>query len=250
MQIVSWNVAGIRACFKKGLADFMKDSKSDVFCFQEVKASEEQIPEMLKSIGYYSYHSIAEKKGYSGVSTFTKAKPISVRKMGIEEFDNEGRVIALEFENFFLINTYFPNSSRDLTRLEFKIRFNKEFHQFCKELEMDKPVIVAADFNVAHKDIDIRNAKENEGNAGFTLEERQWFDGFLNGGYIDTFREFTKEGDHYTWWSQMPGVRQRNIGWRIDYFVISNSLKNNLKSSKILPSVMGSDHCPITMEIT
>lgn len=248
MQIVSWNVAGINACIKKGLFQFMQSQNADIYCFQEVKATAEKMPK-LPLLGYNGYHSIAEKKGYSGVTTYTRIEPISVRKMGVEEFDKEGRVIVLEFDSFFLANTYFPSSNRELSRLDFKLRFNAKFHDFCKELTKEKPVVIAADFNVAHKDIDIRNARQNDGSAGFTKEEREWFDSFLNDGYIDTFREFTSEPGHYTWWSQMSGVRARNIGWRIDYFVISGALRRKLKSSSILPTVMGSDHCPISLEI-
>jgi exodeoxyribonuclease III len=248
MEIVSWNVCGINACIKKGLTQFMQNQDADVYCFQEVKATEEKMPKFLL-LGYQGFHSIAGKKGYSGVSIYTKVKPISIQYMGIEEFDREGRVIVAEFEKFFLVNVYFPNSSRDLSRLPFKLKFNDEFVKLCKKLEKSKPVVACADFNVAHQDIDIRNVKENEGNAGFTKEERAWFGSFLEQGYLDTFREFTKEPNHYTWWSYMGNVRARNIGWRIDYFVISKGLRKDLKRSIILNEVMGSDHCPILVEM-
>ncbi|MFI5412450.1 MAG: exodeoxyribonuclease III [Candidatus Micrarchaeales archaeon] len=249
MEIVSWNVAGINAAIKKGLREFMQKQDADVYCFQEVKATQEKLPKFQLQ-GYKEFHSISEvKKGYSGVSIYTKVAPLSVQKMGIDDFDNEGRVIALEFESFFLVNTYFPSSNRELSRLPFKLKFNDAFLQFCKKLEKKKPVVIAADFNVAHKEIDIRNAKQNEGNAGYTKEEREWFDSFLSAGYIDTFREFTKEPDHYTWWSYLGDVRSRNIGWRIDYFVISEKLRKYLKKSIILKDVMGSDHCPILVEM-
>jgi exodeoxyribonuclease-3 len=248
MEIVSWNVCGINACIKKGLMQFMQKQDADIYCFQEVKATNEKMPK-FSLIGYDGFHSIAEKKGYSGVSIFTKIKPKSIRTIGIEEFDKEGRVIVAEFAKFFLVNAYFPNSGRDLSRLPFKIRFNEELLKFCKRLEKSKPIVLCADFNVAHKDVDIRNVEENEGNAGFTKEEREWFGNFLAQGYIDTFREFTKDPYHYTWWSYMGDARARNIGWRIDYFVIGQQLRNELKKSIILNEVMGSDHCPILVEM-
>ena len=199
---------------------------------------------------YSVLHSFAKKKGYSGVSVFTKVKPISViAGIGNEEFDNEGRVLTLEFENFYLVNAYFPHSHRKLIRLNFKLNFNKAFLKFCKNLERKKPVVVASDFNVAHKEVDLKNPKQNEKNAGFTIEEREWFDSFLKEGFIDTFREFVSDSGHFTWWTYRNNARSRNIGWRIDYFIISQGLKNHVKDSKILKDIFGSDHCPILLEI-
>jgi exodeoxyribonuclease III len=251
MKIISWNVAGIRSCFKKGLIDFMKKENADIYCFQEVKAQKEELPKELEKLKEYnSFHSFAEKKGYSGVSIYTKINPIKIiSRIGNPFFDREGRVIALEFTDFFLINVYFPHSSRKLIRLDFKLKFNSDFLRFCEHLNKIKPLIIASDFNVAHKEIDLKNPKQNEKNAGFTKEERNWFDAFLKEGFIDTFREFNKEGGNYTWWTYRNNARQRNIGWRIDYFIISNSLKNKLKNSIILKDVFGSDHCPIFLEI-
>ena len=250
MKIISWNVNGVNACLKKGLLEFMKSESANAYCFQEMKASEEKVPEELKALGYKEFHNIAKKKGYSGVSIYTNHEPINVlHGMGESRFDDEGRVLTLEFPNFFLTNVYFPHSSRDLKRLDFKLDFNNHFLKFCKNLEKTKPVIIASDFNVAHKAIDLRNPKQNEKNAGFTIQEREWFDSFLQQGFIDTFREFDKEGDNYTWWSYMHNAREKNIGWRIDYFIISHALKEEIKSSKILKDILGSDHCPIALEI-
>lgn len=248
MKIISWNVNGINACISKGLIEFMKKEDAEIYCFQEVKATKEKIPALLAS--YSGFHSYAKKKGYSGVSIFSKIKPISVIEgIGNEIFDTEGRVITLELDDFFLINAYFPHSHRELKRLDFKLQFNKEFLEFCKKLEKTKPIIVASDFNVAYTELDLTNPKSNQKNAGFTQEERSWFDGFLKEGFIDTYREFVKEGGHYTWWAYRNNARERNIGWRIDYFILSSKLKNRLKSSNILPRVFGSDHCPIILEI-
>lgn len=251
MKIISFNVAGINACVKKGLVELMKKEDADVYCFQEVKATKEKLPQELIALkDYSSYHSISEKKGYSGVSVFTKVNPLSViEQTGIEIFDKEGRVLVLEFEKFFLINAYFPHAHRELTRLKFKLEFNKKFLEYCKELEKSKPIIIASDFNVAHKEIDLKNAKQNEKNAGFTKEERNWFTHFLSRGFTDTFREFNKEPGNYTWWTYRNNARERNIGWRIDYFVVSNSLNNSVKRSEILKDIKGSDHCPILLEL-
>ena len=248
MKIISWNVNGINACANKGAIRVIENEGADVYCFQEVKASEEKIPQILG--GYNAFHSYALKKGYSGVSIFTKTEPLSViNGLGFEDFDQEGRVITAEFDGFFLINAYFPHSNRELKRLEFKLRFNDKFVEFCKDLEQSKPLIIASDFNVAHKEIDLANPQQNMHNAGFTTEERGWFDNFLKNGFIDTFREFESGGGHYTWWPYMNNARERNIGWRIDYFVISKQLMRGLKSSKILKDIKGSDHCPIALTI-
>lgn len=251
MKIISWNVAGLRSCFKKGLLDFMKKEEADCFCFQEVKCQKGQFPKELEKLkGYESFHSIAKKKGYAGVSTYTKVKPINViYGIGKEEFDSEGRMLTLEFKEFFLVNAYFPHTQRELKRLDFKLRFNKCFIEFCKKLEKTKPVVVGSDFNVAHKEIDLKNPKQNEKNAGFTIEERRWFDSLLSEGFIDTFREFNKGPGNYTWWTFRNNARERNIGWRVDYFMVSKKLREKLKKSIILKDVFGSDHAPIFLEI-
>ncbi|MEK6825893.1 MAG: exodeoxyribonuclease III [Nanoarchaeota archaeon] len=252
MKIVSWNVAGIRSCAKKGLVEFMHKQKAEVYCFQEVKCSEEQLPAELGTLVEYSgFHSVGKKKGYSGVSIYSRVKPLSVVK-GIGEplYDDEGRVLALEFEHFFLVNAYFPHAHRELTRLDFKLSFNQCFLEFIKRLEQQKPVIIAADFNVAPTVLDLANPKQNEKNAGFTLQEREWFASFLKEGFVDTFRMFTQGNGHYTWWTYRSDARARNVGWRIDTFVVSSVLQVRVKKSTILKEVMGSDHCPILLEIS
>jgi exodeoxyribonuclease-3 len=262
MKIISWNVAGINAVMQKGLIEFIKKQDADVYCFQEVKASPEKMPKefentqkgLFGAVGvladYTIVHSISEKKGYSGVTTITKTKPINIiQGLGIKEFDTEGRMHTLEFADFFLINAYFPNASRELTRLDYKLRFDKEFEKFSKNLEQKKPVILTGDLNVAHEEIDLANPKQNEGNAGFTKEERAWFSEFLKGGRVDTFREHTKEGGHYTYWTYRGDARGRNIGWRLDYFVVSKKFFPRVKKSTILKNILGSDHCPILLEI-
>jgi exodeoxyribonuclease III len=248
MKIISWNVAGVNACIRKGLLEIAKNENADVYCFQEMKATPEKMPKFLG--GYYSFHSHAKKKGYSGVSVFSKIEPFSViYGIGDDNFDSEGRVLTLEFKDFFLINAYFPHAHRELTRLDYKLKFNAAFLRFCKDMEKMKPIIIASDFNVAHTELDLANPKSNMKNAGFTQQERNWFTSFLQEGFIDTFREFTKEGKHYTWWTYRSNARERNIGWRIDYFVISESLRNRLHTSNILKDILGSDHCPIKLEI-
>lgn len=230
----------------------MKKQAADAYCFQEVKCTPDKFPLDLNPFSNYkAFHSFAKKKGYSGVSIYTRIEPLSVQRgIGNPVFDDEGRVLTLEFKDFFLINAYFPHSNRELKRLGFKLDFNKNFLDFCRKLEKKKPVVIASDFNVAHTEIDLKNPKSNMENAGFTKEEREWFDLFLKAGFVDTFREFTKEGNHYTFWSHRAGVREKNIGWRIDYFVVSQSLKKKLKKSIILKDVLGSDHAPILLEIS
>lgn len=247
MKIISWNVNGINAAIKKGLFEFMKKEDADIYCFQEIKISPKKTPLIP---GYESFWNPSKRNGYSGTAIFSKIKPLSVKKgIDVDEFDKEGRVITLEFKNFFLVNAYFPHSSRDLSRFDFKLNFNKNFLRFCEKLGKQKSIIIASDFNVAHKEIDLANPKQNEKNAGYTIEERNWFDGFLKKGYIDTFREFDSEGGNYTWWTYRFHARERNIGWRVDYFIISKDLKKKLVSSEILSKVMGSDHCPIRLVI-
>jgi exodeoxyribonuclease-3 len=251
VKIISWNINGINSCLKKGLIKFIKNEDADIYCFQETKSSPERVEEeFLHLEEYHQFWFSAEKKGYSGTLVLSKKKPLSVVSgIGIEKFDSEGRVIALEFEEFFMVNVYFPHSRRELERIDFKLEFNNELEKFVQYLGDMKPVIIASDFNVAHKEIDLANPKQNERNAGFTNQEREWFDSFLKLGYIDTFREFNKEGGNYTWWTYRFKSRERNIGWRVDYLIISEELRPKLQSSEILNKVMGSDHAPIRMEM-
>lgn len=251
MKLVSWNINGINACAKKGLIEFMLAENADVYCFQEVKVAPKKLdPRLGRITGYTPHWNFSEKPGRSGVVIYTKQKPLSeIKGIGTPEFDREGRVITLEFEQFFLVNAYFPHSNRELTRLGFKLEFNSAFSDFCQTLEKQKPIIVASDFNVAHTALDLANPKQNEKNAGFTIEERNWFDSFLKGGFVDSFREFEKTGGHYTWWTFRADARKRNIGWRIDYFLVSDKLKTQLLKSEILPLVVGSDHCPVRLTL-
>lgn len=245
MKLVSWNVNGIRAVLTKGFEDFFKSVNADIFCIQETKCQEGQVE--LEFDGYESYWNSAEKKGYSGTAIFTKIKPISV-KYGIDdvEYDDEGRNITLEFDSFYLVNCYVPNVKRDLSRMDSRMRYEDLFLSYIKELEKKKPVIFCGDMNVAHEEIDIKNAKSNIGNAGFTYEERGKFSELLESGFIDTFRYlYPDKVDAYTWWSYMKGVRERNIGWRIDYFVVSKSFISKVEDSIIYSDILGSDHCPI-----
>ena len=245
MKIVTWNVNGIRACINKGLFNFMKKENADIYCFQEVRSDIYPIVP-----GYEIFGANAEKKGYSGVLIYTKKKPLSaIKGVGDKRFDREGRSIAIEFNNFYLVNAYFPHSNRGLKRLDYKLKFNAEFEKFCKKLSKKKSVIIASDLNVAHKEIDLKNPKQNVENAGFTPEERSWFDLFLKQGYVDAFREFVKEGEHYSWWPYRNNCRKRNIGWRIDSFLVENKLKSRLMDCKILKDVAGSDHCPVRLEL-
>jgi len=249
MKIVSWNVAGFRACLKKGFADFFVREDADAYCLQEVKALPEQIT--FHPEGYHTYINPAERKGYSGTMIYSKKEPLSVSYgMGIEEHDHEGRIITLEFEDFYLITEYVPNVKRELTRLDYRMVWEDDFRKFLKELEKKKPVVVCGDFNVAHTEMDIKNAKANIGNAGFTYEERGKFSELLAAGFTDTFRYLNPEvSDRYTWWSFMNNARARNIGWRIDYFIVSDVLKDRVVNAMIFDEVMGSDHCPIGLEI-
>jgi exodeoxyribonuclease-3 len=302
MKIISWNVNGIRAVAKKGLFDFVKDANPDVLCLQEIKINYEltNLTNNTNLKDYKIYWNFAKKPGYSGTATFVKltsttpgVKEVStpgvnriICGIGDDKFDNEGRVLTIEFDNFYLINTYFPNTQKGLTRLDYKMEFNEKFLEFTNKLSghsgsdqndysvslregsaswrttkqsidchgsslamTKKPIIICGDLNVAHKEIDLANPKQNFKNAGFTSQERSFMDKLLNSGYTDTFRQFTTDGGHYTWWSHFANSRARNVGWRIDYFIVSNDLKNDLKSSIILPQVMGSDHAPIKLDI-
>lgn len=249
MKLISWNVNGLRACVTKGFLDFFHEVDADIFCIQESKLQEGQIDLPLE--GYYQYWNYAEKKGYSGTAVFTKIKPISVRYgVGEEETEPEGRILTLEYDDFYLVNMYTPNSQRDLARLPFRLKWEDKIRQYLKQLDQGKPVVLCGDLNVAHEDIDLKNFKSNRGNSGFTVEERGKMTELLNEGFIDSFRYFypTKE-DCYTWWSYMRNVRARNIGWRIDYFIVSESLKDRLVDANIHHQVLGSDHCPIQLTL-
>lgn len=248
MKFISWNVNGIRAVIKKGFYDFINEYNPDIICIQETKAHKEQVDLILPDYPYQYWNS-AVKKGYSSTAIFSKKKPLNIiNDMGIEEHDQEGRVIALEFEEYYLVTVYTPNSKRELLRLDYRKIWDKDFLTYMKKLEKVKPVIFCGDLNVAHTEIDLKNPKTNHSNPGFTDEERGGFTNIVNNGFLDTFREFNKEGGHYTWWSYMFQARTKDIGWRIDYFCISQSLRSKLKSSYILKDIMGSDHAPIVME--
>ena len=248
MKLVSWNVNGIRACVKKGFLDYFNSVDADIFSIQETKCQENQIS--LELDGYHQYWNYAERKGYSGTAIFTKKKPLSVSYgIEMEEPDTEGRVITLEFDDFYVVNCYTPNSKRDLTRLGYRLNWEDAMKEHLITLNAHKPVIFCGDLNVAHNEIDLKNPKPNMGNSGFTEEERQKFSSLLDAGFIDSFRYFYPERtDAYTWWSYMSKVRERNIGWRIDYFVVSERLVPSLKEATIHHEVLGSDHCPIVLE--
>ena len=249
MKLVSWNVAGFRACLKKGFEDFFNTSDADVYCLQEVKAEKEEIP--FNPEGYHFYLNTADKKGYSGTAIYSKKEPISVTYgMGIDEHDHEGRIITAEYEDFYLVNEYVPNVKRDLSRLDYRMVWEEDFKKYLKKLEEKKPVIVCGDFNVAHEEIDIKNAKANRGNAGFTDEERDKFTKLLESGFVDTFRYYNPDKkDMYSWWSYMGKAREKNVGWRIDYFITSKSIIDNVKNTEIYMDVFGSDHCPVGIDI-
>lgn len=249
MKLISWNVNGIRACVKNGFLDFFTKENADVFCIQETKIQEEQIP--FKLDGYHAYWNFAEKKGYSGTAVFSKNEPINVTYgIGREEHDQEGRVITLDYETFYLVTVYTPNSQRGLARLDYRIKWEDDFLAYLKKLETSKPVIFCGDLNVAHQEIDLKNPKTNRKNAGFTIEERDRFGKVLENGFIDTFRFFyPQQKDAYTWWSYMFNARANNAGWRIDYFCVSAGLKDRLKNALIYSDVYGSDHCPVGLEI-
>lgn len=249
MKFISWNVNGIRAALKKGFMDYFNEVDADIFCLQETKCQEGQVE--LELEGYYQYWNYAIKKGYSGTAIFTKEEPLSVSYgLGIEEHDTEGRVITLEFDKFYFITVYTPNSQTDLKRLDYRMKWEDDFLAYIKELEKTKPVIYCGDLNVAHKEIDLKNPKTNRKNAGFTDEERSKFTAVVDNGFIDTFRYFYPEKESiYSWWSYRFNARKNNAGWRIDYFVTSGSLKENLVDAKIHTEVMGSDHCPVELQI-
>lgn len=247
MKLISWNVNGIRACVGKGFLDYFKEADADIFCIQETKMQEGQLELDLE--GYEQYWNYAQRKGYSGTAIFTKKKPLSVSYgIGIEEHDTEGRVITLEFEDFYMITVYTPNSQNELARLDYRMEWEDAFLSYLKKLEENKPVIVCGDLNVAHQEIDLKNPKTNRKNAGFTDEERGKFQTLLDNGFIDTFRYFYPDQTGiYSWWSYRFQARAKNAGWRIDYFLVSDSLKDRLTDAKIHTEVMGSDHCPVEL---
>ena len=249
MKLISWNVNGIRACLNKGFKDFFEKIDADIFCLQETKCQPDQIE--LEFDGYTSYWNSAERKGYSGTAIFTKQKPLNVTYgIGIEEHDKEGRVITLEFEKFYMVTIYTPNAKRELERLDYRMVWEDAFRNYLMELNKIKPVIMCGDLNVAHKEIDLKNPKTNHRNAGFTDEERNKMTELLEAGFTDSFRYmYPDKEDAYTWWSYMFKAREKNVGWRIDYFVVSNDIKEKIQDSYIYSEIYGSDHCPIGLEI-
>ena len=259
MKLISWNVNGIRACLTKGFEDIFKKMDADIFCLQETKCQPDQIN--LEFEGYTSYWNSAEKKGYSGTAIFTKQKPIKATYgigieikatygIGIEKHDKEGRVITLEFEKFYMVDIYTPNSKRELERLEYRQIWEDEIRKYLLKLNETKPVIMCGDLNVAHKEIDLKNPKTNRHNAGFTDEERNKMTELLDAGFTDTFRYLYPDKENaYSWWSYMGHAREKNVGWRIDYFIVSKSIEKQIKEAKIYPEIMGSDHCPVGLEI-
>ncbi len=249
MKFISWNVNGLRACVQKGFVDFFNEIDADIFCIQESKLQEGQID--LPTEGWHQYWNYAEKKGYSGTAIFTKTEPISVvYGMGIEEHDKEGRVITLEFEDFYVVTCYTPNSKRELERLDYRMQWEDDFKAYLKGLEKKKPVIMCGDLNVAHEEIDIKNPATNHNNAGFTDQERQKMTDLLADGFVDSYRYFYPDTTGvYSWWSYRFHAREKNAGWRLDYFIVSDSLKDRLQGAAIHTEVMGSDHCPVELEL-
>ena len=249
MKLISWNVNGLRACVKKGFEEYFRETGADIFCIQETKLQEGQID--FSPEGYHAYWNYAEKKGYSGTAVFTKQEPVSVAYgMGIPEHDKEGRVITLEFDDFYIVNVYTPNSKRELERLDYRQVWEDDIRGYLLALDESKPVILCGDLNVAHKEIDLKNPKSNKRNAGFTDEEREKMTDLLNSGFTDTFRYFYPDKtDIYSWWSYMGNARANNTGWRIDYFIVSDRLAGRLDSADIHMNVMGSDHCPVELQL-
>ncbi len=249
MKLISWNVNGLRAVYKKGFLDFFNDIDADIFCVQETKMQEGQITLELEK--YEQYFNYAVRKGYSGTAVFTKIKPEKVTYgIGIEEHDQEGRVITLEFKNFYLVNCYTPNSGRELARLEYRMTWEDAFKEYLKQLDKNKPVIICGDLNVAHKEIDLKKPKTNRKNAGFTDEERNKISNLLEAGFTDSYRKLYPDKENaYTWWSYMGNARAKNIGWRIDYFLTSNRICDKIKEAYIFDKILGSDHCPIGLDI-
>lgn len=253
MKLISWNVNGLRAAITKGFEHFFKEIDADIFCIQETKMQENQIDDNMKNIfkEYNMYWNSAEKKGYSGTAIFTKIKPINVAYgIDIPEHDNEGRVITLEFEKFYMVDIYTPNSKRELERLSYRVIWEDEIRKYLLSLSKTKPVIMCGDLNVAHEEIDLKNPKSNKGNAGFTDEERNKMTELLTSGFTDSFRYlYPNMKDAYSWWSYMGRAREKNVGWRIDYFIVSNAISNKIEEAKIFPEIFGSDHCPVGLKI-
>jgi len=252
MRLISWNVNGIRAAIRNGFWDWFKQETADIICLQEVKAERNQLSELPESMNGFNVHwNAAKKAGYSGVATFSRNPELKLEYgFGVEEFDSEGRIILQEFERFFLYNIYFPNGQRDQERLDYKLRFYDTFLHHAENLRQSgKAVLVCGDLNTAHKEIDLKNPKANEGNSGFLPIERAWMDKLVRTGYVDTFRMFNQQAEQYSWWTYRMNARERNIGWRIDYFFIDNEHKNLIRDAFILPEVKGSDHCPVGIEL-
>lgn len=252
MKLASWNVNGIRACGRNGFLKWFEDESADIICVQEIKAHPHQLEaEYLNPQKYHSFWNPAEKPGYSGTAVFSKKEPLSVELgLGDREFDREGRVMILKYPKFTLINSYFPNSQRDHARLPYKLKFCQKFLAKVEALRSQgENVVMCADWNIAHKEIDLKNPKSNQKNAGFLPEERAWLDQFVGKGYVDVFRQFEPGPGHYTWWSYRPGVREKNVGWRLDYFMANEEFKDRLKSSSHRHQIYGSDHCPVILEI-
>lgn len=249
MKLISWNVNGIRACLNKGFMDFFKEEQADIFCIQETKMQEGQVEIILD--GYYQYWNSAQKKGYSGTAIFTKKKPLNATYgIGKDEYDKEGRVITLEFEKFYMVNVYTPNSKRELERLDYRMQWEDEFRKYLLKLNKIKPVMMCGDLNVAHKEIDLKNPKTNRRNAGFTDEERDKMTKLLEAGFTDSFRYLYPDKENmYSWWSYMGKARQKNVGWRIDYFIVSKKIESQIKQAQIYTQILGSDHCPVGLEI-
>ncbi len=249
MKLISWNVNGLRAVVNKGFYDTFESLNADIFCIQETKMQEGQLD--ISFDGYKMFLNSAVRKGYSGTAVFTKIDPISVSYgIGIEEHDQEGRVITLEFEKFYLVDCYTPNAQRELTRLDYRMKWEDDFREYLKKLDKIKPVILCGDLNVAHNEIDLKNPKSNKGNAGFTDEERNQMTNLLNSGFVDSFRYlYPDKQDAYSWWSYMGRAREKNVGWRIDYFIVSDKIKDKIIDAKIHPEIMGSDHCPVELDL-
>lgn len=249
MKLISWNVNGIRACLQKGFMDFFKEADADVFCLQETKVQQGQV--QLDIDGYYQYWNYAVKKGYSGTALFSKVKPISVVDgIGMNVHDNEGRVLTAEYEKYYVITVYTPNAQRELARLEYRMQWEDDFRAYLKNLDQSKPVIICGDLNVAHQEIDLKNPSSNRGSAGFSDEERGKMTVLIQNGFTDSFRYLYPDvKDAYTWWSYMFKAREKNVGWRIDYFMVSDKIKDKIKEARIYADIMGSDHCPVGLEI-